>query len=392
MVRVGLIVVSSIVVAAAVALQFWVGLDYVIRVYVHQDADPDDFLWKPHIVLAPSPQPRSLPRAIDAARVFAAFHEADPRISDLEGFMSANGTTALIVVSDGRILFEGHYNGHETGQEAAAFSVSKSVMSILLARAVERGDLAMSDAITDFAPSLKARDARFDAITISHLLGMRSGLAFDDEVAFPFFNEDKPRIYYANDLRRTVLLNTRIQGAPGQFLYNDYNPNLIGLALERATGRPLGDVLTGDLWRHVGAAYPARWSTDYQGFPLMDSGLAAAPIDLARIGQAMLESIQQPAQLSPQPWSRELIAPDQETSATPMDGRHWVYRAGWWLVPRSSTANDIVAIGNFGQYIYISPENRVVIVRSGVGRGDLGDDDFTAIFFEVAPRLRPISE
>jgi CubicO group peptidase (beta-lactamase class C family) len=50
---------------------------------------------------------------------------------------------------------------------------------------------------------------------------------------------DDTKTYYATDLRE-LALNCEIEGKPGEYFeYNNYNPLLVGLILERATGMSL---------------------------------------------------------------------------------------------------------------------------------------------------------
>ena len=45
------------------------------------------------------------------------------------------------------------------------------------------------------------------------------------------------------------------------------------------------------------------------------------------------------------------------------------YGLMWWGVERPSGPPDFYAAGDHGQYIYVSPQQRVVIVRTGVEYG-----------------------
>jgi CubicO group peptidase (beta-lactamase class C family) len=69
------------------------------------------------------------------------------------------------------------------------------------------------------------------------------------------------------------------------------------------------------------------------------------------------------------------------------DGRSWGYKAGWWIVPRPEGPSDYCAIGRYGQLLYVSPQYNVVFVRTGPGRGDWSDRDWTELFYSVAQRL-----
>lgn len=363
------------------------GLGYIARVYVKQEADADDFKWKPAIILDKAENALQIPRNLAVENIKSAF-EADPLIADIDRFFSESGTTALIVIKDGKVALEKHYNGHKPGDIVGSFSVSKSFFSIVLAGAIARGEIiSLDDPITDFIPELLHLNSRFSDITIADLIDMRSGIGFDSNVNFPFFNKDKTLVYYATDLRKNLVKHPRIETTPGNFLYNDFNPNLIALALERASDQSIEELLSDNLWTSLGAEYDAIWSTDYRGFPLVESGLAAAPIDLAKLGLAMLETERSGNGIISESWYRRSTRPKTPQSNSTFDGRNWSYQNGWWIVPRQESPTDFSAIGNFGQYVYISPSNRVVIVRTGIERGDLQDADFTSLFYRVAERI-----
>jgi CubicO group peptidase (beta-lactamase class C family) len=84
---------------------------------------------------------------------------------------------------------------------------------------------------------------------------------------------------------------------PGRrFLYNNFNPLLIGLALEQRLWRPLG--MEGD----------GSWSLDSErsGFEKMESGLNGRPIDFAKFGLLFARDGVWPGrQLVPRAWVRD---------------------------------------------------------------------------------------
>lgn len=65
-------------------------------------------------------------------------------------------------------------------------------------------------------------------------------------------------------------------------------------------------------------------------------------------------------------------------------------RKAWYLgmliavMSRESGAADYSAIGHLGQYVYVSPQSDLVIVRTGMNKGDWHDDDFIRLFYDVA--------
>ena len=59
-------------------------------------------------------------------------------------------------------------------------------------------------------------------------------------------------MYYATELRELALENSEIEGEPGQYFeYNNYNPLLIGIILERATGMSVSRYLQQKVWKPV---------------------------------------------------------------------------------------------------------------------------------------------
>ncbi len=363
-------------------------LDYVLRVLVRQDSDINDFRWKPSRTIGASTAVRPIRRALDDPTVRAAF-QAHPRIDDLNEFMTRIGSTALLVLKDGALIFEEYFNGSGDEAPQAVFSVSKSLFSVMVGGAIARGDLGnLETPITRYLPELAQRDARFARIMLGNLLDMQSGIAYNPSVDFPFVNQDPPLVYYANDLRSNVLVHTQIDSEPGVFRYNDYNPNLVGLALERASERDLFDMFSQNVWQPLGAEFEALWTADYRGFPQLESGFVARARDLARFGGMMLESGRVgEGPLIPPDWHHRSTHWEKPPQLDEYNGRQWGYRTGWWLIARPSGPPDYSAIGRFGQFIYVSPRSGVVIVRTGTDRIGLGDRDLTEIFYAAADRM-----
>ena len=127
-------------------------------------------------------------------------------------------------------------------------------------------------------------------ITLADLLTMASGLRYE-ESSFPFPWGDDTYTYYGTDLRSEALDRTEVEGPPGErWHYNNYNPLLLGLVLERATGESVSEQMSRRLWRPLGAASDASWSldSDESGFEKLESGVNATALDYARFGLLFL--------------------------------------------------------------------------------------------------------
>jgi CubicO group peptidase (beta-lactamase class C family) len=309
---------------------------YMIRVLWHRDSSTSDYRWKDSRVIRASSHPRPRPVGTCPAGVI------DPNLA-------ASGALAFVAIKDGTLLCEWYGNGGSQTTPAAAFSISKVVTSLMLARAVDAHAVSYEAPITRYIPELASRDLRFERVTLASLVDMRSGIAFDEATHFPWVDGDSPAVYYATDIAHTVTTKPVISGPPGTFLYNDYAPNLIGVAMQRVGMQPLETARA--LWDELGAQDPALWSVDDRGFPWLESGFVATARDLARIGELLLGP---PSTYVTR--TRE-ATPIAETFGDVAMG----YHDAWWRLD-----DDFVAMGRHGQVMVVAPKSRVVIVRLGL--------------------------
>lgn len=365
--------IAALIAAALLVFLWWQGdrdLAYVLRVLVHRDAGTDDYRWKRAAVVpaAPAPVPwRSAP--------------ACDRFVDGEtaAWLDRGGALAFVVVRDGALACEWYGHGGARDRPAAAFSISKTVTALVVARAADARAISLAEPITNRLPELARRDRRFDAIALADLIDMRSGLAFSDDDGFPWVNRDPALVYYASDLAGTAIGHARVASPPGPFVYNDYAPNLVGLALERATGTRLA-AATAALWAELGAEDAARWSVDDRGFAWHESGFVVSARDLARIGQLVLDGgVVANRAVAPAAWVERSRDPAGRAPVVDFGGTALGYRNGWWIA-----GDDLVAMGRHGQVMVVAPATRTVIVR-------LGLDGHAETNVAIANRLRALA-
>ncbi len=371
---------------ALLALHLRYPLPYVYRVMAYRDADFEDIHRFPARLVAAPEAPSRLSEALDPG--LPALFEEHPDIESFDRWLDETETTALLVVHRGRLVAERYLRGYDRSSLQNSFSISKSVTSALVGVAVRDGLVEASAPVTRYLPELARRDQRFDRITVAQLLDMVSGIRYSSEVEFPFFTADNPLIYYHPDLESVLLERTVVASPPGGFQYNNFNPPLLGLVLRRATGLDVAGYLERELWRPLGAEAAAGWTVDDRGFERMESGFHARARDLARFGQLYLDGgMAAGRRLLPEAWIERTTELDEPAELDRWDGRSWGYRGGWWIVPRRDGRSDYCAIGRYGQFVYVSPRHRTVFVRTGPGRGEWGDRDWTELFYSVAAGL-----
>ncbi len=354
--------------------------EYVQRAVFWGESDVYDYQKFPDRKVAASAEPFFFRQgsAEDEARVRTLF-ESILKIDDLDSFLAATDTQAFIVIQNDTILYERYFNGAKRDMIVTSFSVAKSFTSALVGIALAEGHIdSVDDPVTKYLPELAARDPRFSNITLRHLLMMSSGLKFtesDDPIIFDDFFEDDALTYYYPDLRKLALENTRIIEPPGQhFLYNDYNPQLLGLVLERTTGQNVAHYLQEKLWKPLGMEFDGSWSLDSEesGFELMQAGINARAIDFAKFGRLYLENGSwDGTQIIPSSWVAESTQEDRSIDRAayyPHDAffqENGYYKYFWWGLRRDDGKYDFFARGKFGQNIYVSPQADLIIVRNG---------------------------
>jgi CubicO group peptidase (beta-lactamase class C family) len=360
--------------------------EYVRRSFFVGEATVHDYLKLPGHPLAASPNVFYFASQPDVLRVRTAFNR-NPKVGNLEDFLTKTGTQAFIVIQNDAILYEKYFNGAQRDSTVVSFSTAKSFTSALVGIAISEGYVkSAADPITTYLPELAKRDARFQKITIHDLLGMASGIRFDDK---RFMWHDESNLTYRyTDLRTLALSKTVIVEPPGQtFLYNDYNPILLGMILERATGKPVTDYLQEKLWNPLGMEFGGSWTLDSDSthFELMSCCINAHAIDFAKLGRLYLNNGS---------WDGRQVVPAEWVAASTRveQGRKLdeqvSYGNLWWEMPGAQEANDFFAWGNLGQFIYVSPSRNLIIVRNGEKYGLPGEGiEWGGIFHQFAGQI-----
>ncbi len=275
-------------------------------------------------------------------------------------FLKQTDTVAFLVIKDDMLLYEGYFNGYDHNSTVTSFSVAKSFDSALVGIAISEGYIgSVDDPITRYIPELSKKDPRYQNITLRHLLTMSSGIRYN-EYSMPW--SDDAATYYAPDLR-AVAISSPIIGQPGQeFHYNNFHPLLVGLVLERSTGRPVAQYLEEKIWKPLGMEAPGSWSLDSEQsrFEKMESGINGRAIDFAKFGRLFLNKGNwNGAQLIPTKWVDESTRLDTTTDPAPQ------YQYFWWVNTQVTGGHHFYAAGKYGQYIYIVPEQNLMFVRFG---------------------------
>jgi CubicO group peptidase (beta-lactamase class C family) len=395
-----------VILAAVVILIMVVGMiryspEYVFRALRWRESSVDTYreLFPARPIAAPA-EPFLFDKAPEKADGVASSFESILKTPNLDEFMTDIGTEAFIVIQDDTILFEGYYNGADRDTLMTSFSVAKSFTTALIGLAIEEGYIkGVDDPIIDYLPELAERDARFEDITIRHLMLMASGLDYQ-ELRLALFSSDDILTTYYPDQREAALSFTKIEDPPGTYFnYNKYHPQLLGLILERTTGVPVAQYLEQKIWQPIGMEHDGSWSMDSEesGFEKMETGVNASAIDFAIFGRLYLEGGSwEGTQVIPSEWVAESTQVDPAIHAAsyyPDDFGQLIYRDlegyykyMWYGFFRGEEGYDFMAEGDRGQFIYVSPHKRLIIVRNGLNWG-MDSGTWIKAFQEFAGQL-----
>jgi hypothetical protein len=278
-----------------------------------------------------------------------------------DNFLEVNQTLCFIILRNDSILYEKYFKGYTKESVFPSFSIAKSFVSALTGIAIQEKFIHnLQQPVTDFIPEIK--DTGFRNVTLENLLTMRSGIRFEEGYSSPF--GEIAKFYYGKNLMQYTL-GLKTETRPGiTYNYQSANAQLMALVLERATGKKINEYLEEKIWKPAGMEYDATWSTDSKrdGNIKAFCCLNARGMDFARFGELFLHGGKNgPAQVIPEDWIKETFTIRNDSQDS--EGIPYTY---FWRVTEKG---NVFAKGVLGQYIFICPRKKIVVVRFGEGAG-----------------------
>ena len=311
--------------------------------------------------IAASPAPMELPyRKVDLGGVKLATAEISMTVDE---YFERQNVAGLLVIKDGHIAYERYGLGNTEDSRWISFSVTKSVVSMLVGAAVRDGYIDnVDESVSVYLPRLKGTP--YDDSSIRNLLQMASGVEWDETYADP--DSDVNRATYQTLALYDYLAKKPRAAAPGeQFNYNTAETNLVGTLLRSAVGNNLSTYLEEKIWWPFGMEAEAYWTLTEQGGGEFGGCCISATLrDFGRLGLfALNEGRRGEKSVMADGWM------DASTTPSPAyDG----YGYQWWL----SGAGSYRAVGIFGQGICIHPEENVVIALQSARSEASADQDW----------------
>lgn len=274
---------------------------------------------------------------------------------------------AVVVRRGGEIIAERYYNGERPESLHDVRSAGKSVTSLLVGIAIDRGALAGVEVrIPDVLPGATG----LAAATLADLLTMRAGLAANDDDASSPGNEDK--LDAAANPEQLALSIPRAEPPGTRYLYNSLTAYLVGLVVEHATRLRLDELAGPALFGPLGIV-DWQWQRDASGHTKGQGNLSLTARDFSKLGELVLRGgTYQGRRVISESWIRDSLAPRVRISDSDPYADDYGYF--WYARTHQVHGHDIAvsfASGNGGNKIYVVPALDVVIAitSSAYGRG-----------------------
>lgn len=286
------------------------------------------------------------------------------------GFLARSHADALTVMKAGRFVADWCAPTMDFGNRHIAFSISKSIVAVVAGALQEDGLLDAQAPVTDYVP--EAAGSAYGEATVQHVLDMTVSIDIDEA----YLDPQSPFGRY----RRAMLWNPgggdeglceflcTLQRLPDRhgdvFRYRSPNTDMLGIILERASGRRMPDLLRDKVFAPLGARGAVSITVDREGSSRASAGISLTPRDLARVGEMMRQGgVAAGKRLVSEAWVTDTITGGSQEAWDRSDfvtlfpkGR---YRNKWYQTGEGAYCG----IGIHGQWLYIDPATETVIVR-----------------------------
>ena len=295
-----------------------------------------------------------------------------------------SNTAGMIVLKNGETQYEGYFNGCTADSCINIFSVTKSIISILIGIAVDRGEIqSVNQKVLDFFPDFPVEnynegETTIRDITLRDLMTMTAPYKHQEEPYLEYFTRD--------DWVSTALELLGGTEKAGTFRYTPFiGPDILSGILVKATGQsvlefaaehlftPLGITVKGSItlenqeahYAFMNARDVSGWVMDSKGIHAAGWGLTLTARDMAKIGQLYLDGGK---------WDGKQIVSAQWIAESTREHSRWEelnlpYGYLWWIADE----NAFAAMGDSGNTIYVNRKKKLVIAIASLFKENTGD-------------------
>ncbi|PLK25364.1 serine hydrolase [Porphyrobacter sp. TH134] len=302
------------------------------------------------------------------------------QIDDLFTQAGLGETRAVVVMAGGKLAAERYGPGYDPDTRFVSWSMAKTVTGVLIGMLVADGLLALDEPAP--VPLWQRQGDPRGEITLRHLLQMRSGLRHT-EAGDPPYESSEVRMLFLDgrDNMAKWAEEQPLEAEPGKVFEYSSNTSVIlaDIAARALTSsdkpearrKAVADYLQERLLGPLGMTSMVP-EFDASGTLIGGSLMHASARDWAKLGEMLRLKGRAPGgeQLVPQRWVEAMISP---SPASPHYGfQTWLNRpipgtdpSAHPLFPDRAPQSVFSLIGHMGQYVLVSPSQRVTLVRLG---------------------------
>ncbi len=302
-------------------------------------------------------------------------------------------TDGVVIMRDGKVVYEEYANGYTKDTPHITYSVSKSIGGTLVGLAIADGYMKLSDSVCTFITKPAGADPTLCDTTIEDLLHMSSGLTWAEDYGIDPTTSNVLQMLYGNtdDMGGYAASQPRANPTNTKWSYSSGDADLLALAWKGALTAKSMDQRTYAQTKLLGplGITSSTFESDHAGTLVFSSSWYASTRDMAKMGQLYLDDgMVGSTRVLPTGWVKYAITPAPAAStATVRDPKQTApgdtggsYGAQIWLNAVSPTAppdtiaypgvpNDEYAFeGHYGQKVFMVPSRKLVIARVGNDR------------------------
>lgn len=279
----------------------------------------------------------------------------------VDDFIEETKTTGLLIIKDDNIKYEKYYLGGDKNTLFSSNSMGKSFVSALMGISISEGYINNVDEhIGKYIPQFKNTD--LENIPIKACLQMASGIKFDEEKDLSKFSIKT--LLGVSPMK--LIAKCGIEEKP--FTHRKYlsiNTEILGEVITKSTGYSLSKYMEEKLWKKIGVQSNAYWTLN-NNKELAMGGLNISLRDYARFGRLYLNNgVYNKEQIIPKEWIEQSL--DNSSPYSRADKNNSIenaigYGYQWWIP--DGNEKEFLAIGVYGQFLYINPLRNIIIVKT----------------------------
>ncbi len=305
------------------------------------------------------------------------------KIKEFEKIVNSdyNSITGLVILKNGESVYENYFNGYTKHNAVHVYSVTKSVFSVLVGIAIDKGCIkSVYEKVLSFFPDyiVKTGEKIIQNVTIENLLTMTAPYKYKYEPYEEFFASD-------NWVRAALDLLGGEENT-GKFMYSPIiGTHILSGILVKAIGQPILDFAVDNLFSPLGINVKhnvvlrnkeehitvmndkntSGWVVDPQGINTASWGLFLTPADMAKIGQLYLNR---------GIWEDKQIISEKWIEVSTKEHIRWdclSYGYLWWIIDNNE--HIYAALGDGGNVIYVNTKKELVVSITSLFMPDAKD-------------------